>query len=259
MDVKPAAARRAGGQACSHRRHRRHAPAPPVRRHLRRGDRRAVPDLQLRPVRRPPNHPQIPAAPGRTPRPPAPARPGEVRRPHHRWQARRALPLRPQRRAQPDGPWSRVPRRRESSRSTRSRSCPGLSAPCQASLTSRSTSSTPRGRADRHLTSRDCLPRASSPQPLWPVRCSNSWASRLDAQHIPDACAQTLPADRRVNQVRTTGEDGEATADPGRPTRVPCERADNSCRSVEHVRTRIDGHDSPYATGVRVMASSYSE
>ncbi|WP_406490306.1 three-helix bundle dimerization domain-containing protein [Streptomyces phaeochromogenes] len=55
------------------------------------------------------------------------------------------------------------------------------------------------------------------------------------------------------------GPSCEATADPGRPTRVPCERADSSCRSVEHVRTRIDGHDSPYATGVRVMTSSYSE
>ncbi|WP_405958894.1 three-helix bundle dimerization domain-containing protein [Streptomyces phaeochromogenes] len=111
--------------------------------------------------------------------------------------------------------------------------------------------STPRGRADRHMTSRDCLPRASSPQPLWPVRCSNSWVSRspsrahrslirrhdqssciahgvliahalpylprLDAQHIPNACAQTLPADRRVNQVRTTGEAPRARR---RPIRV---------------------------------------
>ncbi|MEV0938315.1 three-helix bundle dimerization domain-containing protein [Streptomyces phaeochromogenes] len=96
-------------------------------------------------------------------------------------------------------------------------------------------------------------------------RCSHRPCPPLPAPPGCSAHSERLCADAPRGSAREPGANHgrgpscEATADPGRPTRVPCERADSSCRSVEHVRTRIDGHDSPYATGVRVMASSYSE
>jgi glycerol uptake facilitator-like aquaporin len=87
---------------------RRHPAAARVRRHLRGRDHRTVPALLLRPVRRRPHRPQLPAAAGRTLRPPTTHRPGPGGRQDHRHQTHGAVPLHPQRWTFPDG--ARIPR-----------------------------------------------------------------------------------------------------------------------------------------------------